>query len=65
MDILQEIKRMVEVTIAPIKLLPFENDYRQGQIDFAETIIRLIEVAQNLEGTKNAEAMELRTVGNG
>jgi len=65
MDYLQEVKKMVELLVAPIKMLPFENDYKKGQLDMADTTIRLIEVMQNKEGVKISEEFELREVGNG
>ena len=51
---LQEIKRMIDLLVAPIKMLPFNNDYKKGQIDMAETIIRLIEIMENKKGGDNA-----------
>jgi len=58
MDILQEVKRAIDLTIAPIKMLPFDNDYKAGQLDMADTIKRLIEVMENREGAKIAEALD-------
>jgi hypothetical protein len=65
MDYLQEVKRLIELVIAPIKKLPFDNDYTKGQIDMAETIYRLVHIMQNGESTAIAEAMEMRSVDNG
>jgi hypothetical protein len=65
MDYLQQVIRMIELLVMPIKALPFENDYKKGQLDMADTITRLVKVAQNHEGTKNAEEFELREVSNG
>lgn len=65
MDYLQEVKRMIKMLVAPIKMLPFDNDYKKGQLDMADTITRLIEVMENKEGVAIAENMELRTVENG
>jgi len=59
MDILQEVKRMIKLLVAPIKMLPFENDYKKGQLDMADTITRLIEVMENKEGSKIAEALDV------
>ena len=59
MDIISEIKRMIELLVAPIKMLPFDNDYKKGQLDMAETIIRLVEVMENKEGSKIAEALDV------
>ena len=61
MNYLQEVKRMIEMLVTPIKRLPFENDYKKGQLDMADTITRLIEIMENKEGIAIAEAMETRT----
>lgn len=60
MDILAEIVRMIDLVVAPLKMLPFSNDYKKGQLDMADTIKRLVEIMQNKEGTAIAEAMEMR-----
>jgi len=62
MEILQEVKRLIEILIIPIKKLPFDNDYTRGQIDMAETIYRLVHIMQNGEAIDIAEKMETRNV---
>ena len=49
---LQDIKRMIELLVAPIRMLPFTTDYKKGQLDIADTIIKLIEVMENKDGGK-------------
>ena len=60
MDILEDVKRAINALIYPLKMLPFDNDYKRGQIEMAETIKRLIEVMENEEGVKIAESLELK-----
>jgi len=61
-EILFEVKRLIELVIMPIKMLPFDNDYKKGQIDMANTIYRLVDIMQNGEGVAIAEALEMRNV---
>ena len=52
----REIIRMIELTIAPIRMLPIYSEFRDGQIDMADTIKRLVEIIENNEGMAIAEA---------
>ena len=44
MDMLKQIKRVIELAIMPIKALPFQTNYSKGQIDMADTIFRLVDI---------------------
>lgn len=47
---IQEIKRMIDLVVTPIKMLPLDSDYKKGQLDMADTIMRLIEVVETMGG---------------
>jgi len=56
MNELMEVKRMIAAPVAPLKLLSFETDYKKGQLDMAETIDRLIDVAMDTDMVARAKA---------
>jgi hypothetical protein len=53
-----EVKRLIELTANPLRFLPFENDYKKGQLDMADTIIKLVEVAETKIGDDIASALD-------
>ena len=57
MEILKQVKRVIELTVMPIKALPFQSDYSKGQIDMADTIFRLVDV-MDMGIKKNIDVMD-------
>ena len=53
-----DIKRLIKLAVMPQKQLPLASQYKDGQIDMADTITRLVEVMENGEGSKIAEALD-------
>ena len=57
MEILKQVKRMIELSVILIKALPFQTDYSKGQIDMADTIFRLVDV-MDTSIEKNIDVMD-------
>ena len=52
----QEIIRLIDVVVAPIKMLPLESAYRDGQLAMADMIKRLVKVMESDIGTDIAKS---------